>query len=117
MAWISLCLGQVYKYLGQYDQAKSPLEKSYAIYEKQYGQSHFETARILQDIGELYLLKGDLESAEVYVSKALSLFQKNKHPDAYDPLEVLATLYLKKANMAEKTGNYQQAISLKKQGA
>ncbi|OJW47090.1 MAG: hypothetical protein BGO67_10285 [Alphaproteobacteria bacterium 41-28] len=106
-------LGNINNMLGNNETAKSLLETSLLTCEKHFGIDHIETAQILEDLGQVYSLNGQIENAENLTMKALHIFQHNQHPKAYQSLERLAELYLKKSNLIFDKGDSQQSKTLK----
>lgn len=115
MAWASALLGNLESDLGRYKEAKQLLEKSLLRHQEHFGHNHIETARILTDLGYVHLLEGQVKKAEEMMQQALRIFQQNKHPDRYIPLEGLADLYLKQARQNQNEHKIEQAYNLRKQ--
>ena len=111
-------LGNVYKDLKYHEKARILLEESLTFYQKTYGEDHIETARVLNNLGQVYLLEGRQNASERFMKRALAIFQYRKHPESYKALESLADLYLKRSvqeKMGQSQGFKKQAIdSLKK---
>lgn len=105
VTWILTSLGNVCKDLGDYAQAKIWLNKSLGIYEKHFGKNHVETARVLSNLGQVYLLEGRLRNAEDLLFRSFNIFQKSNHPDIYMVFEGLTALYLEKAKIAFQGGD------------
>ena len=106
-------LGKVYSALGEYDKARTFLEKALAYYEKNYGKEHVETAHAIRYIGETYYLEEKLDLATNLFHRALEIFQKNNHSDQYMILEDLAEINFKKSVIATKNGNIEHAQKFK----
>ena len=115
MAWIFLNLGNIYRNLDNYEKAKILLKKSYIVYKKIYGSKHIETARVLKELGEVYLAENQMKAAETLIMTALKISQESKHPDEYAFLESLAELYFKKSIQAMKKKDIQQSQKFKDQ--
>lgn len=94
------CLGNIYKTLGNYEGAKTYLDEALIFYENYYGKEHIQTASLLMNLGQVYFLEGNLKPAEDFFSRAITIFQKNKHPNEYKCLENFANLQLKKYEAA-----------------
>lgn len=115
VVWASIFLGNVYRALGNHQEAKSLLEQSFTICKNRYGKNHTETASILENLGQVYLLEGNLKKAEIFLTEALDIFQEKKHPSAYKCLESFSALHLKQSEIAAGKGNMEEAYSLKGQ--
>jgi DNA-binding CsgD family transcriptional regulator/tetratricopeptide (TPR) repeat protein len=109
------CLGKIYKDLENYPQAKNFLDKAYNVYVKHYGQDHLETARILRDLGQVHYLEGNVSKGEKLTQEALTILEKNKHPELYTVLENLAELHLKKLENGKEELRPSQAQNFQKQ--
>ena len=107
--WHLWQLGILYRELGNYEKAKILLEQHKMISEKNLGDNHLGAALILNDLGAVYLLQGDLEISENLIYKAYLILEKNKHPTQYQCLENLSRLYLKKSSLALEKGDKQNS--------
>nr|MBA3814759.1 tetratricopeptide repeat protein [Alphaproteobacteria bacterium] len=83
-SWVWADLGILNKDLGNYEQAKNLLKKSLTIHENIYEKSHIKTARILMNIGHVYLLERNKEVAKTFLQKALFIFQEHGHPTLHE---------------------------------
>lgn len=90
-------------------------EQCLMTYEKNYDKNHPVIAATLKDLGEVYLLKNQVKTAENFILKALRTFQQRQHPESYATLEILADIYLRKFTDAIHSGNRQESENLKKQ--
>lgn len=108
-------LGGIYKELRCYKKSRILLEESFIISKKNYGENHLESARILQDLGQIYFLESHLGIAENLMIKALNILQRNKHPDSYICLEILSEIYLKKSLDVSKRDSVKQSQNFRTQ--
>lgn len=115
VAWVTSLLGGAYRGLKDYDTAKDMIEKSLITFEKNFGKNHTETARVTKKLGQLYILKGQAEKGEAIVKSAFNTLQKNKHPDSFACLEILADLYLRKSLYAKHQGKIQESEKYRNQ--
>jgi len=116
VGWNLLYLGVVYRDLGDYKKARNALEQSLIIYNKNYGDGHIQTARVLNALGETYLVEGrNLGSSETFLLNALKIFETTKHPETYMVLANLSALYVKKATEAISKRDIQSSQYFKKQ--
>lgn len=97
--------GYAYLMKGEYEKAKSYFKESLIHFEKHYGKSHFQTARIIYYLGMTALKTYDLDSAETLLTSATEIFRKYKHSDLFIPLEALSDLYREKLNRAKQNNN------------
>ncbi|OJX14399.1 MAG: hypothetical protein BGO77_02805 [Caedibacter sp. 37-49] len=97
IAWILSMLGSAYIKMKNYKEAKFLFQKIIISYKQHYGENHTTYASILRKMGQIYFLNGEVESAEKSIKRTLELFQKVNHPESYIDLELLADIYLKKA--------------------
>ena len=78
-----------------------------------YGKDHSEAGIILKKLAKIYLLEGRIDIAENIITNALNIFEKNRQPDKYEALEILAEIHAKNAKMKTSKGEIQQAAYLK----
>ena len=76
------------------------MQQNLSIYENQYGKNHLKTTGVLRDLGRVYLLEGDIQTAENLLNTTFGIFKENDHPENYTCLETLADLYQKKHDQA-----------------
>jgi tetratricopeptide (TPR) repeat protein/DNA-binding CsgD family transcriptional regulator len=94
--------GEIYAAMGKYDLAKEILEQKIDKYSQYHGAEHVRTAEVINSLGNVYLLQKDFAKAEELFKKALNIFQKRNHPNAYMALENLSELYSSKNNSLAK---------------
>ena len=108
-------LGSLYAKLGKYEKAQILLEQALAIYEKNCGSNHLEVGRVLNALGEVYLLSSDLETAENMAMRALRIFEHYTHPERYVCLENLSDIFMKKSMLAASNNKMKESQSFKAQ--
>lgn len=91
-------LASLYADVGNYDKAKSLLDKSIEEYKKQFGASHNKVAELYNKYAQVCLGNSELERALDFIRKSLAIFKKNNHPQSYISYENLADYYLKNYN-------------------
>ena len=101
--------------LENYEKAKPLLEETLLGVKQRYGAEHIKFAQILQNLGEIYFLEGQMESAASATHKALKIFLKNKDPEIYVCLEKLADISIKQSSIAFNDGAHQESQELNKQ--
>jgi tetratricopeptide (TPR) repeat protein len=104
ISYILFQLGDIYKNLRNFPVALSYFNKTLTICEKYYGQAHLKTAQALLELGQVYFLKGNLDSAEKFIQRALNIFEQSRHPQVYKCLENLSEIYQHKCNQAKAQG-------------
>ncbi len=115
MGWILMYLGDFYKNARQLEKAKESYEASLKIYEKHFGKNHIDTIRLLKNLGQVYLLQGNIQIAEKLIKEALEVFQKNEHSESYMCLESLAEIYMIKSSESHKSQDINQSNIFKRQ--
>ncbi|MDP3442079.1 MAG: hypothetical protein Q8T08_04390, partial [Ignavibacteria bacterium] len=65
-------------------------------YTKIQTKDTMEIALVSWDLGKVYFLEGNVEAAANFMKKALDIFQRNAHPDAYLILKDLLEVEQKK---------------------
>lgn len=90
------CLGNAYKGIGKYKEARNYLALVLKFYQTYSDNAYVKTAQVLKSLGELYYLEEDLGRAEIFFNESLEIYRKNKHPNEYTCLENFSRLYLKK---------------------
>jgi len=106
-------LGIFYRETKEFEKAKNLLKKGLVVIEKAYGKEHAETGAVLKEIGKVFLAEGNLKIAENMMSQTYSIFNKIKHPDKYEVLEILSDIYQRKSLATLNKGEIQQAEHLK----
>lgn len=109
IVWISFLLAKLYGDLGNYDRAISLFKEVILAYEKTIGKEHINMGKALRSLGQTYLLKNDIKQAEIFLDKALHIFQQNKYSECYMVLEDLGKLYLEKSQDAKNKGDLNQS--------
>jgi tetratricopeptide (TPR) repeat protein len=113
ITWVYPYLGDIYRKL-QADVSLLILkDEILSLFEKHYGEYHLRTALALKTFGEIYLIKNDIEQAEIFLTRSLKTFGIVNHPDRYLTLECLASLYEHKYKIARKRNETQLADAYK----
>jgi len=108
-AWHLGQLGLLYRDLGNYQKSQILLEHHKAIVEKNLGQDHVGVSLILNNLGDVHLLQGNLKSAKNLMCKACAILENQQHPNQYQCLEALSKLYMKKSSIALEQGKKEAA--------
>ncbi|MBV9490586.1 MAG: tetratricopeptide repeat protein, partial [Verrucomicrobia bacterium] len=97
---------------GKYQEAIPLAERLLALDQKRFGPENAETARALNDLGQLYAAAGDYTKAEPLLRQALDARRRLLGPQHFATGATLGTL----AAVYYATGNYAQAEPLFQQG-
>ncbi len=89
----------------QYEQALPLFMRALRIREHRLGSEHFQVARVLNNVAELYRLQGKYEQAQPLCTRALHIWEQSVESE---PLEVANTLN-KLAAISYEQGRYDQA--------
>jgi tetratricopeptide (TPR) repeat protein len=76
IAWTSVILSSLYKDLGNYNKSIEILENSLIVYKRHYGYNHNKTARVIRDLGAIFMSSRDLKRAEALFNEALGVNHK-----------------------------------------
>lgn len=108
-------LGIFHRETENIEKAKNLLKKGLVVIEKTYGKNHADTASVLKEIGKTFLVEENLVQAEDMMNQAHSIFTKINHPDKYEVLEILATIYQKKSLATTNKEGIPEAMRLRAQ--
>ncbi|HMZ78508.1 MAG TPA: CHAT domain-containing protein [Acidobacteriota bacterium] len=81
---------------GKYDEALTPIQHALTLAEQTFPPDHALIAYCLEELGDIYRIKGDFEKAEPLLLRAQAIFEKTLGPDHEDTatcLSILAALY------------------------
>ena len=81
---------------GKYDEALTPIQQAVTLAEQTPGLDHSHLAFCLEELGDIYRIKGDFEKAEPLLLRAQTIFEKTLGPDHEETatcLTFLALLY------------------------
>jgi len=104
-------LGNVYAQMNETEKAEEHLLKSLEVFRRRFTDNNYLSARVLDDLGNFYRMRGNYAEAEKRLQASLTMrggLFKDTHPDYVKSQEALAILYW-------KTGKKQQAYTLYKQ--
>ncbi len=107
-ARLMLTMGDVYRKLGLYDQARPLLEQALALREAALGAEHLEVAMALNSIGALFLAHGDVAEAKAAYQRSLAIRERAFGPEHPEVARSLNNLGL----VAQQEGDLSQARSL-----
>jgi CHAT domain-containing protein/Tfp pilus assembly protein PilF len=100
---------------GKYDEARPLGERVLEIREKTLGPDHPDVALAVNNLANLFNLKGDFERSEEGYQRALKIREKAlgpEHPDVASTLNNLAYLYNEKGDYAKAEQLYQRAVAI-----
>jgi len=113
-AWLLANLGVAYGNLGNVQKAKEIISSVLPLYKNHYGENHIKTAWLLLQLAKMLSLANQTSESEQYFHQSLNIFERNQHPGAYECLESLAEICLKKTSVSEKENNTLKVICEKK---
>lgn len=92
--WVFPYNGDIFRALDLYTLKQFPFldQNLISLYEQRYGNNHLRTALIFKTFGCLCITKQEYEKAEIFLNRALQIFEKINHPDLYIVLENLALI-------------------------
>lgn len=101
-----------------YDKARMVLENVLHQYETAYGDRHLMTALVLQDLAKLHIQQGDLDIADNYISKSLSIqthIYGRAHPELIDAWLLKADICTKMQQSAQSEYYIAKAVGTAEQ--
>lgn len=101
--------------VGDYSGARRYSERALAIREKVLGPEHTDTARSLNDFGELLRNQGYLAEAQRYSERALAIWEKAlgpEHPETARSLNNLGFLLRNQGDLAGARLYYERALAI-----
>jgi tetratricopeptide (TPR) repeat protein len=110
-------LGNLWYYLGKYEDTKKYWQLCFETRKKVLGEEHPDYARSLGNLGVLYYQMGDYESAELYYKQTLAITMKimgKEHPNYAASLNNLGVLYNDMGDYKSAETYYKQALVIKK---
>jgi tetratricopeptide (TPR) repeat protein len=108
--WPASHLGVIYEKLGKHNKAINILTKNLITYEQIYGARSVKTAKLLNNMREVYLLHHDMQNAEASIQRAYDILKIHHHLEAYKSLELLGDMYLTKFYGTQQQQYKDQAI-------
>jgi serine/threonine protein kinase/Tfp pilus assembly protein PilF len=80
-ARLMLTMGDAYRSLGLYQQARPMLERTLALRQTRFGENHIEVAEGLYQLGRIIRLQGGYDEAEQLYHRALTIQEARLGPD------------------------------------
>jgi tetratricopeptide (TPR) repeat protein len=101
--------------IGQWDRAQEALERALSL-AKEVDERGAKVPMILDSLGELHMLRGDLDTAKEYLTQAVALATENGNKwYAGQALRTLGRCYLALAHPAAALANAKEALALAEQ--
>ena len=107
-------LGELYREIGDYDDAEPRCKEALAIRQEIFGQAHLETAQSLNNLALLYRARRDSAKAEPLYQEALAICQDTHAPPSAtaEILNNLGELYRETDEFVKAEGYYQEALAI-----
>jgi CHAT domain-containing protein/Tfp pilus assembly protein PilF len=108
-------LGIVYWAKVDETKARPLFERSFAIFQRELGPEHPQTAYTENSLGNVYRVAGDYDKAEQLLRHALAVERKSlgpEHPWVADALKILALVYDARGDFNKAQENTQLALSI-----
>jgi CHAT domain-containing protein/Tfp pilus assembly protein PilF len=108
-------LGIVYWAKVDETKARPLFERSFAIFQRELGPEHPQTAYTENSLGNVYRVAGDYDKAEQVLRHALAVERKSlgpEHPWVADALKILALVYDARGDFNKAQENTQLALSI-----
>lgn len=109
-------LGEIYRELGRYEQAKPLLERAVAIRRQRAGEPDPDLARSLNGLGELLFDEADYAGAEAVLTEALALQRAvfgEEHVEVAELLNDLGRVADARADFDTAERHYRQALAIR----
>jgi tetratricopeptide (TPR) repeat protein len=106
-------LGYAHFLQGNYEKAKEYFKESLMHLEKHYGKNHFQTGRVLCNLGLVAWKTNDFVESERLLKTAVDIFNTYEHTDVFYPLEGLSDLFYDRYLTAKKDTYSNEAASYK----
>ena len=110
-------LGATYRAIGAYDKAERHLRFAMLQRIKLLGERDVESARSINDVGEVLYELGKLDDARVMIERAYELRRELRpavHPDIADSLNSLGLLAKLQGNLVEAESKLSQALEMRR---
>jgi serine/threonine-protein kinase len=114
-ATLMAAIGNVYKNLGLFDQAKPLLQEALETRREVLGSDHLDVAENLQHFGILLREKGELDEAEALLSESLDIRRRQlgeEAPEVVESLNHLGMTYRGKGELERAEGLYREALAV-----
>ena len=100
---------------GKYKEAEQVLLRLVSLRERMQGMEHPSTATSYNNIGAVYLCRGDYPVALMYCQKALNTYERmwgKKHPNTAIAYNNIGRIYFSKGNYPKAFEYYQKALDI-----
>jgi tetratricopeptide (TPR) repeat protein len=103
-------------FAGKYDEARPLIERALEIREKTLGPEHPGVVAFLNNLADVYRLKGDLEKAEPLLQRAMVIGEKTlgpDHPTVAVSLNLLGIIHRVKGDYAKAESFYRRSLDIR----
>jgi serine/threonine-protein kinase len=110
-------MGDVYRSLGLYEEARPLLQTSLKLRRQLHGPAHPDVAASLNNVAMVLEAQGEYEAAEQMHREALALRRKlsgDEHPDVAESLDNLAWVLYRKGDYEAAQTLYRQALDMRR---
>jgi eukaryotic-like serine/threonine-protein kinase len=110
-------IGQTYKDLGLYPEARMHLERALDLYRRVLGAENPKTLNIMRRLGATAQLQGRYGEAEALLNQALQIQRRvlgREHPDTLDSMNNLAITYQFQGKYAQAEALYRQTLEIQR---
>jgi tetratricopeptide (TPR) repeat protein len=104
-------IGQTYKDLGQYSEARKHLERALGLYRRVLGVENPKTLRTMSVLGAVIFLQGEYPQAETLLNDTLQIQRRvlgPEHPETLSSMNSLANDYIFQGKYAHAEALYSQ---------
>nr|XP_058959983.1 uncharacterized protein LOC131786940 [Pocillopora verrucosa] len=115
-AGLYLCLGTLYRHLGDFQQAQDYYARALDIRLKQLGPDHVDVAASYNNLGTVYSDLGDFQQAQDYYARALDIRLKQlgpEHVHVAASYNNLGTVYSDLGDFQQAKDYYQRALDIR----
>lgn len=110
-AHLQYTIGKAYMHLGLYEQARAQLDASLRNTRELYGSTHLESAKILDVLAEMAMIRDELDQSEALYQQSLHIYETRLPKDHLQIVQGRENL----ADVSYLRGRYEQARELYEQ--
>lgn len=110
-------IGQTYRDLGQYSEARKHLQRALDLYRRVLGPENPETLKTMSRLGATVWLQGKYPESEALLNQTLQIQRRvlgPEHPDTLASMNALANSYSAQGNHAQAEALHSQTLEIKR---